>query len=432
MVQFEKIATTNDLAAAMGLSKTQIVYWAFLAPNDQLYTEFDIQKRAGGIRRIKAPLPPLKEIQRRLAVLLSDMYEPRHSVHGFVRARNILTNAMPHASRRFVLNVDIKDFFPSINFGRVRGALLAPPFRFPSEVATLISRLACHNNELPQGAPTSPVLANVVCMRLDSELLRLAKSFGLRYTRYADDITFSTRKTSFPESIASAFNPPYGTQAKIGDALDKVITSNGFSINDKKTRLLSRQASQRVTGLVVNRFPNVSRKYVRRIRAMIHAWEKYGLEKAEVEWRSRYAKKHRAPYRDPVGFKRCLKGMLSYLSMIKGQADPLYVRLAKRCRSLDKTMFPIVLDNEELVDRAVWVVESGNSQGTGFFLGGVGFVTCAHVIDDNEKIDVFHPQNIYERHAATLKYKNTHLDLAILNIHISNVKELALGDPTQL
>ena len=432
MTVLQKLVTTDDLAAAIGFTRTQLIHWAFLAPHDQLYTEFEIPKRSQGVRTIKAPRAALKEIQRRLAGLLSEAYSPRRSTHGFVAGRNVLTNATPHASRRFVLNVDLKEFFPSINFGRVRGALLARPFELAPGVATTIARLACHENHLPQGAPTSPVLANIVCIRLDSELARLSKSFGLRYTRYADDLTFSTGRKTFPDSIARAVNPPFGTEAKVGEALAKVIESNGFAVNDKKVRLLHRQHSQRVTGLIVNRFLNVSRTYVRRIRAMIHAWEKFGLAAAEEEWRTRYAIRHRAPFRGQANFQRTLRGMLAYLSMVRGAADPLYLRLAKQCRRLDGRMFPDVLDNEDLVDKAVWIVESGDNQGTGFLLAGVGLVTCAHVLDGSARIEVFHREDTFTRYPASVQRRDEHLDLAILNVAIPNPKVLALGDPEKL
>lgn len=431
MPKLRDLTTNDDLAKAIGLTRVQLVYWAFLAPRDQLYTAFQIPKRSGGARDILAPRGPLKEIQRRIALLVSEAFSPRRPVHGYVQGRNVLTNATPHAAQRFLLNVDLKDFFPSINFGRVRGALLANPFNLNAEVATTIAQLACHENSLPQGAPTSPVLANVICIRLDNELTRLCRTYGVRYTRYADDLTFSTGRKCFPESLARALNPPFGSEARVGDALSTVIISNGFVVNEQKVRLLQRQHSQRVTGLVVNRFPNVRRQFVRRIRAMIHAWDTYGLEAAEMEFRTRYAARHRAPYRTQPSFRRSLKGKLSYLAMVRGEADSLYIRLAKQCRRLDASMFPQILDNDDLVEKAVWVVESDAGQGTGFFLAGVGFVTCAHVVEGDTS--VYHPDDVSIVHAARIRQIDEYLDLAILEVPaVENPKVLALGDPERL
>jgi RNA-directed DNA polymerase len=432
MHKLRDLHTSEDLANAIGLSRKQLTYWAFVASADRLYTQFEIPKRSGGVRTIKAPRPPLKEIQRRLARLLTAAHFPRRATHGFVRGRNVLTNATPHAARRFILNVDLANFFPSINFGRVRGALLGKPFGLTSEIATAIARLSCHDNELPQGAPTSPVLANIVCGRLDGELSRLAKSYGVRYTRYADDLTFSTGKRSFPPQLASAVNPPYGTEAKVGPVLLKLIESNGFTVNEKKVRLLTRQHAQRVTGLVVNSFPNVDREFVRRIRAMIHAWRKYGMDRAEQEFRQRYATRYRAPFREKPSFQRRLKGMLAYLSMVRGQADPLFIRLAKQCRQLDKKMFPDVLDKQDLLERAVWIVESDVGQGTGFFLAGIGFVTCAHVIGVGHGTHVFHKDDTHVQYPAKVVRIDEHLDLAILDVSVPSPKSLALGNPEKL
>ena len=194
--------TLDEVATSVGLTRDQLTYWAFLADPDTLYTEFELPKRSGGIRAIRAPVSALKSIQRKLLALLETLYSPRVCVHGFVKKQSIRSNAAAHSNKTYVLNVDIEEFFPSINFGRVRGALIARPFSLSPDVATVIARLCCVNNCLPQGAPTSPIIANIVCMRLDGELSRLARANGCKYTRYADDLTFSTHKRDFPPSLA--------------------------------------------------------------------------------------------------------------------------------------------------------------------------------------------------------------------------------------
>jgi len=410
----ESILTLDELAAALDLTPRNLRYWTFLAHSQ--YLKFEVPKRHGGTRTITAPLGAVRIIQRRIYRLLCELYVPRTVVHGFVKHRSILTNALPHCDRNFVLNVDLKDFFPSINFGRVRGALIAKPLSLAPNIATVLARLSCTENQLPQGAPTSPFLANLVCFRLDSELFRLAKSFGCTYTRYADDITISTHQKKFPSGLAHVLNPPYGTVAAVGGQLEALIQSNGFEVNEAKVRLYGRQTSQRVTGLIVNEVPNVDRKYVRQIRGMIHAWKVYGLDAAEHEFRSKHAGRHRAPYRPASAFRNVLVGKLRYLAMIKGPANPTYVRMAKQCRALDASLFPHALDGEERVDRSVWVLECDESgyQGTGVIIDGIGLVTCHHILGPNTK--AFHPSDPYSKYAVTVVNYDEHLDLAILKM----------------
>jgi RNA-directed DNA polymerase len=409
--------TLDEVAASVGLTRDQLTYWAFLADPDTLYTEFELPKRSGGIRAIRAPVSALKSIQRKLLALLETLYSPRVCVHGFVKKQSIRSNAAAHSNKTYVLNVDIEEFFPSINFGRVRGALIARPFSLSPDVATVIARLCCVNNSLPQGAPTSPVIANIVCMRLDGELSRLARANGCKYTRYADDLTFSTHKRDFPPSLAVSISPPYGTEADVGIMLRSVIESNGFVVNRKKVRLYGRRVSQRVTGLTVNEKPNVQRRFVRQIRGMIHAWEKFGLQAAENEHLTKYFRRYRSPLRKPPKFDSILRGKLLYFSMVRGPSDPTFVSFAKRCRAQDPLMFKGILDLEDSIDRNVWVLEctKTNIQGTGFFLANVGFVTCFHVLGTDTV--AFHPSDPSKTFKTSILKFDENLDLAILNIN---------------
>ncbi|MFD1111166.1 reverse transcriptase family protein [Pseudoroseomonas ludipueritiae] len=158
----------------------------------RMYKRFDIAKGKGKTRVIHAPNERLKHLQRRIALLLDQLYRVRNPVHGFVQARSVKTNAQAHLRRRFLLNLDLADFFPSITENRVAGVL-----RFlgiSERVADIITRLCCHSGHLPQGAPTSPVLSNMIYFRMDKELMAVAKGARCIYTRYADDITFSSHQ----------------------------------------------------------------------------------------------------------------------------------------------------------------------------------------------------------------------------------------------
>ncbi len=309
---------------------------------------------------------------------------------------------------------------------------MAKPVELAANVATAIARLCCDANHLPQGAPTSPVLANLVCMRLDGELLRLARSLGCTYTRYADDLTLSTHRRVFPEALATAKSPPYGTAAVLGPPLESLIRGNAFEVSELKVRLYGRQTSQRVTGLVVNEFPNVHRRFVRDIRGMIHAWSTHGLPAAESAFTAKYAKRHRAPHRKPPSFKNALAGKLQFLAMVRGPGNAAFIRMAKQCRALDPTLFPHALDGEERVDRSVWVLESEStsSQGTAFFVEGIGLVTCYHVLAPDTKAS--HPSDLHTTYAVTLKAYSEHMDLAILDVAIPSPVSLSLSDTDNL
>jgi RNA-directed DNA polymerase len=427
MRDLDPLFPVDDFAEAIGVSVKSLYYWAYVADQASHYSLFLVPKSSGGSRSISAPHAGLRQVQRRILRFLEESFRPRRVVHGFVKDRSVVSNAESHVGRRFVLNIDLKDFFPSINFGRVRGALMAKPMNIPAAVATLISRISCLDNQLPQGAPTSPCLSNIVCMKLDSELLRLARALGCTYSRYADDITISTHRRHFPPELATSLHPPYGTMAVLADPLLAIVQSNGFVVNTSKVRIYGRQASQRVTGIVVNDFANVERKFVRNIRGAIHAWERFGLTAAELQFARRYARRHRAPYRTPPSFKQHIVGKLRFLSMVRGLADPQFIRLAKRCRKLDPSLFQHALDGEEQVQRSVWVIESESesSQGTGFFVDGIGLVTCHHALASDSV--AFHPSRPTEKFPITILKYDSHLDIAILEIPAATSSSLALA-----
>ena len=257
-------SSLNALADLLDFRPKAVSYIIYKISSASKYTTFEIPKRSGGQRTIKAPTDKLKNLQRRLADLLQDCQHEiekardleDRTAHGFKRGRSIVTNARQHRDRRWVLNLDLEDFFPSINFGRVRGFLIKNrDFALNEKVATVIAQIACHDNTLPQGSPCSPVISNLVAHVLDMRLVKLANKFGCTYSRYADDLTFSTSKKEFPAEIAKPFGdePPDAHLWVPGEALEDVITRSGFAINSKKTRFMYRTSRQEVTGLTVNK-----------------------------------------------------------------------------------------------------------------------------------------------------------------------------------
>jgi RNA-directed DNA polymerase len=283
-------ATLSDVARVLSFKPSALSYVLFKKSAASKYQTFEVPKRNGGTRTIKAPTHELKLVQKRLSVLLQDCVDEINAAnnrkdrtaHGFKRRRSIITNARQHRNRRYVFNIDLEDFFPSINFGRVRGFFLRDKgFALNEDVATVIAQIACHENALPQGSPCSPVISNLIAHVLDMHLVRLASTAGCTYSRYADDLTFSTNKKIFPSDIAvTSESEPH--LWKPSAKLQQTIAHSGFRINSAKTHMQYRTSRQQVTGLVVNKKINIRAEYRHSVRAMVHSlltkgsYEKYG------------------------------------------------------------------------------------------------------------------------------------------------------------
>ncbi len=190
------------LAEFVDLPLSKLNWWAWAFPVEKRYRCFKIAKRNGSPRYIDAPIAPIKQIQRKLATSLAASYRAPAHVHGFTHARSPLTNAAVHVGQRWVFAIDIEDFFPSITAARVRGLFLSFPFGYPDEVATTLARVCCHRDALPQGAPSSPIISNYICRGMDRQLAKLAIGHGCYYSRYADDLVFSTDRSLFPTGVA--------------------------------------------------------------------------------------------------------------------------------------------------------------------------------------------------------------------------------------
>ena len=255
----------------------------------------------------------LKEIQRRLDAVLQIVYWEKPCVHSFIKERSIISNANKHIRKRYIFNVDLKDFFPSINFGRVRGLFIAPPYNLDPKAATILAQISCYKNTFPQGSPCSPVISNMICSKLDNNLQDLARQTGCSYTRYADDITFSTNKRYSHLTLYIG----EGTKLFLGADFKRIVKSNGFKINTNKTNLQTRRMRQEVTGLIVNEYVNVRRKLIQLVRGMLYRWEKFGLEGAEKA----HHEKHLGL---PVGtqgpnYKNIVRGKIEFIRMVKEQ-----------------------------------------------------------------------------------------------------------------
>ena len=239
---------------------------------ERLYNEHTCQKRGGGVRKISAPEHPIKFLQQLFLKVCTSLF-PRHKcAHGFEPGRSPVTHASNHVRKKWVWTIDIKDFFPSIHWGRVQGMFRVYPFEAPDAVAQALANLTTYDGALPQGAPTSPILSNLLCRKLDSRLFQWARANGYTYTRYADDLTFSTNHSSFPTED-KAF-------------IKEIVEDEGFQVHPEKERLMPDYGRQMVTGLVVNEKVNVPREFTSGLRALLHNVEEHGWKSqvARQEW----------------------------------------------------------------------------------------------------------------------------------------------------
>ncbi len=332
------LETARDVASYFDVPLGRMLWTLYKAPESVRYTAFEIPKRTGGMRPIHAPHGLLRELQDKLKFDLDKLYEPHPNAHGFIVAKSVTSNARGHVGKKWVLNVDLENFFPTVNFGRVRGLFMKPPFEMSPAAATVCAQIATHKNGLPQGAPTSPVLSNMIAVPLDRALLRLARAHHVAYSRYADDITFSTDDAQFPVSLAVREHAADGVQRIIaGDELSKAVATCGFKINAKKVRLQGRGVRQSVTGLGVNEKVNVARDRIRMLRAMLHAWSKFGLDAAGEEHFKRYRGRDMSSrMHEPGGaFRNIVYGHLAFVKMVRGTSDPVFLKLCARVLDLD-------------------------------------------------------------------------------------------------
>lgn len=319
--------------------KRRFVHIAYGLSPAARYKEFTIPKKSGGVRRICAPRVALLKLQRDILTLLQVDYRPRSPVHGFVSGlnRSTVSNARSHVNKRWVLNVDLEDYFETIHFGRIVGRLAATPYNYPTEIAQFISHISCFETTkvvsgasrttsvLMPGGALSPLLANIVTDRLDGELLRFCRQLGCTYTRYADDITISSNRRTFPASIGRFSNSEDQTEFNLSETFQEIIETNGFYINHRKTRLLGVSVQQEVTGLVVNEKVNVKRKFVRNIRAMLHDWEFNGFAAASLKhFGEKRPDRGRLPAHEASNFEWVVRGKIEFVRQVKGSADLVF------------------------------------------------------------------------------------------------------------
>jgi RNA-directed DNA polymerase len=302
--------TEADVATALGVSVGELRFFSIHRDKERVrhYVSFAIPKRSGGERLIHAPKARLKALQRRLLSFLVNRLPVSDAAHGFRSGRSIRTGAEPHSGQRVLVQMDLSDFFPTVTYPRVRGFFIALGYSYP--VAATLAALATESERQPvdvdgtvyhvpvtprhcvQGAPTSPGICNAVVVRMDRRLGGLARWAGFRYTRYADDLTFSGDD---PKKVGAIL-----VHAR------RIVEAEGFRVNDTKTRISRKGQRQVVTGVTVNDVVGLSRRERRQLRARIHRVQSEGLAPAE---------------------RAAVDGYLAYVHMLNpGQAEGIRAR----------------------------------------------------------------------------------------------------------
>jgi len=384
-----------------------------------------------------------------LKPVLYDIYKPRECVNGFVRGKNVRSNGERHVAKSTLINVDLKDFFPSISFRRVRGIFMAPPFSIGWSTANILAQICCYNGALSTGGVTSPAISNIACARLDKRLEAMVGRLGGFFTRYADDLSFSFDRPL--KQLSSLISVDSAGSLSLGSSLSEIISSEGFQANQEKLRVASGNARKIVTGLVVNEKTNVRRKWYAAIESRVYAVEKFGLDQVAA-----------AEFPEAVDMAvarnrllRRLHGKIAYLSMIRGRGDWLTSNLSFRFNRLhDNQQLRVpsveVVTRSERLDRACLIVNSsdesivlydaGQSQGTAFVTSSGLLVTAAHVVLRNETEVQEYVYVMNERRLTLIRCHvlawDLHRDVAILkptepNLEIERVR-LSIGEDAVL
>ena len=343
------------LAEAMGVTLEELRFLAFNRKVSKTthYQQFLVEKKSGGVRKISSPMPRLKKVQHWILKEILEKIPLHDAAHGFIKQRSIATNAQTHINKSIVINVDLQDFFPSIHYRRVKGVFVH--LGYSEQLATILALLITEADTdqveyddtvfyvqtgeryLPQGAPTSPAMSNRLCLQMDKRLLGMANSLGFDYSRYADDLTFSTH--SVDDS----------TVKKLLWRLEQIIIDEGFQIHPDKTRIMRKHQQQEVTGVVVNRQLSLDRKKLKRFRALLFQVETDGVE-GKV-WDNGKG----------TNLIASLKGYANYVYMIDKEKGTRFLNQLQRIENKYGHLSPKQPDNFS-VEKTVSSVESASAE----------------------------------------------------------------------
>lgn len=332
------------------------------------YHNYYVPKKSGGKRLISAPKPKLKATQNWIKANILDKINPSENVHGFVKQRSILTNAEPHQNKNLVISLDLKDFFPSISYKRVKG--LFQKLGYSEQLSTLFALLTTHNETdklsvdgeiyyaqkvdketgqpnrfLPQGSPASPAITTLIAYKMDKRLEGLAKKMGFTYTRYADDLTFSSNLDLKSDNK----NTEKNTDKIIGSLLyfvKKVVTSEGFEVHPDKTHVMRKGNQQKVTGIIVNQNTDnklgIDRKLLRKFRAFLHQTSKIGWQNSDDNSMSKDKKWGNKP--DP---KQAALGFASFIKMVDAEKGEKFMEQINSIPNAENYIEKSIVENQK-------------------------------------------------------------------------------------
>lgn len=423
----EELKNLSNLLKHLGVSPKELRFIS--AKRYSQYHLVSTIKRSGGTRVLSVPNDRLKFIQRQIYDLLQPLYSPRWCVQGFIKGRSALENARKHVGRTHLVKIDFSNYFDQIKSPRIKGVLSY--FDLEQDVVDAILVFCTLGGRLPQGAPTSPLLANMVTFRFDQVMLEYSKANRLRYTRYADDIALSS--FSRPRLLKSSVVGDYSRLRRddFDDGFLEIFDLEGFEVNEDKLFYCGRKSRRSVTGYTVNEFANVPREHIRNVQAILHDIESRGYALAQRRF-SEQSKSIKS-------LRNSLKGRIGWISATKGISDPVYRRLALRFNSLfAHDQLAVGPDFSKLATMSTWVFEAYDAktsmieaQGTAFFLKGFGLVTAAHCLAKGCVYSVFNVEKPAEKYKVTVAKRHDHIDLGILDHSVPAEKFIELAMSTR-
>lgn len=320
-----KIIQRNSLSDCIDgiLQKHLSLITEYKKNNQGFYKKKFIPKKGGGLRKIESPSnKTLKQILDDIygCFVAAGIYFPE-CVNGFVEKRSIVTNASIHLGAELVINIDLKNFFNTIKKGKIIPVLIKHPFNFSIQLATLLAETVTKNDYLPQGSPLSPIFSNIVANKLDTNLSEYCIRKDIRYSRYADDMTFSLTKGRIEDEEILKIR--------------QIILDNGFTINEKKFKIKRRPKRLMVTGVKINDRLNVKRTYLKNVKAILHQWENGYSKKSKINSNS-------------------LRGKIEFIGMVRGKDDYIYQTYLNKFYHLkdrdEKTTRQQANNSNELID----------------------------------------------------------------------------------
>lgn len=297
--QFPFIVNLSHFSNLIGIKIPDLL--SILNNTSYFYRVFYVEKKSGGKRTISSPYPVLEHIQKWIKSNILEKILINSAATGFVKNKSILDNVYPHLGKKCIIKIDIQNFFPSINQQKV--FFVFKNCGYSDDVSVFLAKFCCQNNSLPQGACTSPYLANIIAKKLDTRIYNYAKKMNFAYTRYADDIAISGEKISF-------------YQYKF---VQKIITEEGFKINKEKTKLLRNVNQKIITGISLNdKVPKLPRSTKRKLRQDAYVL----LKQSKEEYYEKYFRK------DPVYLERLI-GKFAFWLFIEKENEYVYSTLNK-------------------------------------------------------------------------------------------------------